>query len=161
MEKIWFVMRKRGWIRILEATIAVLIVSGAMIAVYSDQSVREDISFSDYAHNLQSQVLADIVLDSDLRLNVLSVEEDDSLDSNYVVLNDFVNESIPDSFGYLLRVCKFGDDLDFCKMDNETFVASMESDVFVEEVIISAEIGSGGGDEIYFPKKVKLFFWQR
>ncbi len=36
------VRSKRGWIRILEATIAVLIVSAAMLAVYSEQSLYQE-----------------------------------------------------------------------------------------------------------------------
>lgn len=151
---------KRGWIRILEATIAVLIVSGTMLAVYSGSSGVEREGMGDYSYSLQEEILADIALRTDLRLNVLGVGEDLPGDSDYDLLEAFVANKTPDSFGYLLRVCELGDDEDFCKMDARTFVATLDKDVFVEEVVISSELGGGSGEEIYAPKKVRLFFWE-
>ncbi len=151
---------KRGWIRILEATVAVLIVSGVMITVYSDQSSREEVTISDYSYSLQKQILADIADNSTLRLDALGIEEDLPGDSYYDKLDAFVDSRIPSSFGYLLRVCDLGNLTDFCKMDSKTFIATMESDVFVEEIVISSELGGGGGEEVYSPKKVRLFFWK-
>jgi len=71
-----------------------------------------------------------------------------------------VESKIPTSFGYLLRICELGDENDYCKMDVSTFVASMEKDVFVEETVVSSELGEGGEDVSYGPKKVRLFFWE-
>lgn len=150
---------KRGWIRILEATIAVLIVSGAMLAVYSQQPSRDE-SIEEYSYSLQQQILADISSQSDLRLAALKVEDDISSDANYEKLDEFVAERIPDAFGYSLRVCELGDVTDFCKMDGATYSATMGFDVFVEDVVIGAELGEGEGEEVYSPKKVRLFFWE-
>lgn len=150
---------KRGWIRILEATVAVLIVSVTMIAVYSEQSVREDLSVGDYSYSLQRQILDDVIEDSDLRLDVLSVDVDLPGDVSYDRLDAFVGSKIPSSFGYLLRVCNLGDPTDFCKMDPIIFRMTMDKDVFVEDVVVGAELG-GGFDAVYSPKKVRLFFWE-
>jgi hypothetical protein len=150
---------KKGWIRILEATIAVLIVSGAIIAVYSNHPSRGD-SLEEQAYSLQRQILDEVAMDEGLRLAVLNVETDLPGDTNYDVLNEYVAEEIPDGFGYLLRVCIMGDETDFCKMDGMTFTATQDYDVFVEDVLISAEIGNGSGEEVYLPKKVRLFFWE-
>ncbi len=74
------VMRnKRGWIRILEATIAVMIVSGVLVVVYSRQ-VDRGIAPADYFFSLQRQILADISSRSDLRLAVLNVVNEDDGD---------------------------------------------------------------------------------
>ncbi len=153
-------MNKRGWIRILEATIAVMIVSATMIAVYSGQSAKEDYSIADYSYSLQREILSDVVINSSLRLNVLNIENDFPGDYNYDILYFFVADKIPDSFGYLLRVCDLGDVFDFCKMDSSVFIATLDKDIFVEGIVVSAEIGDGTGDEIYSPKKVRLFFWE-
>jgi len=150
---------KNGWIRILEATIAVLIVSGAIIAVYSNHPSRGE-SMEEQAYSLQRQILDEVAMDEGLRLAVLNIETDLPGDVNYDVLDDFVAESIPDGFGYLLRVCIMGDDRDFCKMDRMSFTATQDHDIFVEDVLISAEIGNGSGEEVYSPKKVRLFFWE-
>ncbi len=151
---------KRGWIRILEATIAVLIVSATMIAVYSNQSVKKDESLNDYSYSLQREILSDIVINTTLRLDVLSVKSDFPGDSSYDALNVFVAGKVPDSFGYVLRVCDLNDTNNFCKMDAGSFISTLDKDVLVEETIVSAEIGNGSGDQVYSPKKVKLFFWQ-
>jgi len=150
---------KGGWIRILEATIAVLIVSGAIIAVYSSHPSRGE-SIEEQAYSLQRQILDEVAMDEGLRLAVLNVETDLPGDSNYDMLDEYVAESIPDGFGYLLRVCILGDERDFCKMDGMTFTATQNHDIFVEDVLVSAEIGNGSGEEIYLPKKVRLFFWE-
>ena len=70
-----------------------------------------------------------------------------------------LTEKIPEDFGHVLRVCKLGDPNDFCKMDPMIFYATMEKDVYVDEVVVSAEIGDGEDAE-YSPKKVRLFLWE-
>ncbi len=49
---------KRGWIRILEATIAVLIISGTMMAVYSKQPMRGT-TIGEYSASIQNEILDD------------------------------------------------------------------------------------------------------
>lgn len=140
---------KRGWLRILEATIAVMIVSGAMIAVYSERSGQSQISMTDFFGSLQNQILDDIASDVDLRMAVLN--------EDYDTLNSFAGENIPAEFGYLLLLC----DVDVpCKMDDDTFLNTMDKDIFVEDVIISSEVGDGS-NPVYSPKRVKLFVWEK
>ena len=144
-------MNKRGWMRILEATIAVLIVSGVLIVIYSQQS-KDRIEVDDYFYNLQRQVLMDISSSSELRISALNGDEE--------ILSDFAGEKIPLAFGYYLRVCDFGGPSDFCKIDDvNTVVLVQDKEVFVDEIIISAELGDGT-DSIFAPKKVRLFVWE-
>ena len=151
---------KRGWLRILEATIAVLIVSGSLFVVYSRQ-VDRGVAPAEYFSSLEGQILADISERSDLRLNVLNVENDnlDYSDSNFSVLNEFVKEKIPEAFGYSLQICDLNDNNDRCNMDPPTFIATRDKDIFTEEIMISAELGDGS-DPVYKPKKVKLYIWE-
>ena len=142
---------KRGWIRILEATIAVMIVAGVLVVVYSKQADM-GVGPADYFHSLQRQILLDISSSSDLRLLVLNGDE--------VGLNAFVGDEIPDAFGYYLRICGLGNVTDFCKIDDVGIVADiMDKDVFIEEIIVSADLGDGSNAE-YAPKKVRLFVWE-
>ncbi|MFH1521645.1 MAG: hypothetical protein ABIF18_01675, partial [archaeon] len=85
---------KRGWMMILEATIAILIVSGALLVVYSQQTDREILP-EQYYDEVQGQILADVAASSSLRLNVLNVEEENSGDENFVALNEFIGGKIP------------------------------------------------------------------
>lgn len=137
---------KRGWIRILEATIAVLIVSGILIVVYSRYNDRNT-GPEDYIYSLQRQILRDISLRNDLRSYALT--------QNTNPLNNYVNGKIPATFNYSLKVCNFTSPPTPCKLDATEFIATMNNDIYVEEIIISADFGT------YSPQKVKLFIWER
>ena len=151
---------KRGWLRILEATIAVMIVSGVLVVVYSRQ-VDRGIAPADYFYSLQKQILADISSRSDLRLAVLNVvEENIETDSNFNMTYQFIKGKVPDAFGFSIRVCDFGDETDFCKMDDDTYISTREKDIFVEEIIISSELGSGPDAVVGDPKKLRFFIWE-
>ena len=151
---------KRGWIRILEATIAVMIVSGVLVVVYSRQ-VDRGIAPADYFFSLQRQILADISGRSDLRLAVLNVDNETKDDDNFKEIDDFIGGKVPEAFGYSLRVCDFGDEVDFCKMNADTYVSTRDKDVFVEEIIISSDLGDGSN--VVDPsnaKKLRFFIWE-
>ncbi|OQW98957.1 MAG: hypothetical protein BWK74_03295, partial [Desulfobacteraceae bacterium A6] len=152
-------MNKGGWIHILEATIAVLIVAGVMMSVYSDQSAREVLNIEDYSYSLQNEILDDIATNTTLRSEAMKVVVDLPTDPSYDILDAYVATKIPEDFGHLLRVCNLGGSNDYCKMDPIIFYATRDKDVFVEDVVISAEIGDGTEAE-YSPKKVRLFFWE-
>ena len=144
-------MNKRGWMRILEATIAVLIVSSVLIVVYSQQ-VDRGIEPATYFYGLQREILMEISSSSDSRLIALSGDEEG--------LGLFIENRIPLAFGYFLRVCDLGSDVDHCKIDDASVVGAIrEKEVFVEDVIISSDLGNGSS-AVYAPKKVRLFVWE-
>lgn len=149
----------RGWIRILEATIAVMIIAGVMLVTYTGQEGRE-VTIEEYSESVQTEILADLVLRQDLRLAVLNTEKDKLSDENYRIVNDYVASQVPDGFGYLLRICNLSSSSDYCKMTSDAYVATLEKDVYVEETIVGAEVGAGSGEEVYSPKKVKIYFWE-
>lgn len=153
-------MKKRGWMRIMEATIAIMIVSGSLLVVYSRQ-VDRGISPAEYFNSLEGQILADVSTKSDLRLNVLNTENDslDYSDSNFSALNDFIKTKIPEAFGYSIQICPLNSTTDYCKLDTPTFIATMKKDIFTEEIMVSAELGDGT-NAVYNPKKVKLYVWE-
>ncbi len=152
-------MNKRGWIHILEATIGVMIVAGVMVTVYSDQSFGGGFDIGDFVYSLQNEILDTITINADLRIAVLNVVVDSPGDPSFDRLNSAVAAEIPDSYGYLLRVCNLGDPNDVCNMPPIIFTATLDKDVFVEEAVVSSEVGDGT-DVIYSPKKLRLFFWE-
>ena len=136
---------KRGWIRILEATIAVLMVSGILIVVYSRHNDKRT-GPEDYIYSLQRQILRDIYSRNDLRNYALT--------ENISILDDYVKGKIPKAFNYSLKVCNFTSPPGPCKLDAAEFIATRNNNIYVEEIIISADF------EIYSPKKVKIFIWE-
>jgi hypothetical protein len=136
------VNNKRGWIRILEATVAVLIISSVLIIVYSGQPKRADIS--NEVSDLQKKILRDISSNSNLRSDVIN--------GNYIPLEEYIKIKIPAHFDFSLKICEL---LQPCKLDNDIFVTISNKEIFVEEIIISADLTE------YNPKKVKLFVWRK
>ena len=143
---------KRGWITVLEATIAVMLVSGVLIIVYARQGV-DDTSVQDYIFSLQRQILADIASRSDLRNYVLVDGEDEVKE-----LNVFVRSKIPPAYNYSLKICSLGDEYNHCLLNTEEVIATREKGLFAEEIVVSAELGDGN-NPTYEPRKVRLFVW--
>lgn len=152
-------MNKRGWIHILEATIAVMIVAGVMVTVYSNQPTREGVVASEFIYSLQDEILSSITLNEELRLNVLRIVDDSYGDFYYDILDGIIAAEIPGYLGYLFRVCNLSSEEDVCNMPSDVFRATLDKDVFVEEDIVSSELGDGS-DPIYSPKKLRLFVWE-
>ena len=150
---------KRGWIRILEATVSVLIVTGVLIFVYS-KNVDKGLEPADYFYSLQKQILSDISMNSSLRLNVLNADDNNPDEGNYKILNDFVRDEILDFVGFYISICDLDSDEDFCKMNSETYIATREKDVFVKDIIVSAELGVGENAK-YNPRTLRLYMWEK
>lgn len=140
------IKNNRGWIQILEATIAVLLVSGILITVYS-RHIDKNSGPDEYVYSLQKQILEDISSRSDLRNYALT----DNIDK----LNEYVNGKIPTAFNHSLKICNLTSPPTPCKLDAEEFIATKDKNVYAKGVIISADF------KTYDPKKVKLFIWER
>jgi len=141
-------MNNGGWIRILEATIAIMIVAGVLLVVASRSSVnKEDIS--EEVYQLQREVLNDILLKPELREYVFT---DDADSLNF--LDEFARTKIPASFNFTIKICELTNaagDVAGCKMDSY-----IPGDVYAEEVVLGSDIKVS----TITPKKVKLFLWE-
>lgn len=152
---------KRGWIRILEATIAVMIVMGVLVSIYS--SSPNTSSLEDLIVLNHEKILGDIQINKTLRLKALEVSLNETTnisnfdDPNYIFLNDYVNSSLVDSIGYYFVICSF--DSISCKLSKDYVVETLDRDVYAKEIILSSELI--GGNPVYSPRKVKLFLWEK
>ena len=144
---------KRGWIRIVEAFIAILLVTGVLLVVINRGYIgKADISEQVYA--VQLAVLREIQLDDSLRTSILRVNETD-LPVNYTGFNDtkfyliaVKNKILSRTPEYLTceaRICK----LDLVCMQDEF----INKDVYAQSVAITADL------DIYSPRQLKLFCW--
>lgn len=136
------ISNKKAWLRILEASIAIVMVVGVVLFFYSSSSFKTDSSKNIF--DFQKNILDKISADYNLRQKVL--------DGNETSLSEFVQEEIPTGFNFSLRVCDLVDDkgeLVPCNIENY-----IDADVYVEEKVISGDL-----DE-YKLKKVRLFVWR-
>ena len=140
-------LRKRGWMKIVEAALAVMIISGVLITIYSSQPKRGD--YSDEVVNFQKQILLDFSTQRNLRVDVLNSDNP----SNFSELNNYVKSRIPNYLNFSLKICELANPPLPCKNDN--YINTLDKNIYIDEVIVSAEI-----DE-YKPKKVRLFIWEK
>jgi len=131
---------KKAWLRILEAFIAILLVSGVLIVVYSrviQKPGKEDI------YNLETSILEEIAENSSLRDEVLKEMPEISK------INDFVQKRIPPGFSFRVKIC----DVEvICQLDD--YLGEEGKEIYSDERMISSVL------ERYQPKILKIFMWE-
>ena len=142
---------KRGWIRIVEAFVAILLIAGIiLIVIEQDQNKREDISSQTY--NYLVSILREIQLDNNLRAEIINIQ-----DSSLPVEWEEFNASAPQTFakiiektpGYLECMARICATNDACLLTN-----APDKTVYAESVIITSTIQS------YNPRTLKIFCWE-
>jgi len=129
---------KKGWMRILEATIAVLIVVVVMVTIYLNQA-SEEVVLEDPLQEIQSWILKEISVNEGLRGFVL--------EDNLTAIEDYVGEKLPSSYNHSILIC---DLVEACDLGFE-----IVGDLYIQEVLIFAN------QTKYNPRRVKLFVWEK
>lgn len=129
---------KRGWLRIIEASIAILIILTVLFALYKKQQTPTDIDLSERARS----ILDEVSQNSSLRDKALSNETAD--------INSAISQHIPETnLAFEFQVCDLED---VC--GKSTYTAG---NVYTAERVISASISNPE----FKPKKIRLFMWRR
>jgi len=128
---------KRGWIRIAEAAIAIMILVGVLLVISSNQS-SDEADISEQISELQLSALQEISDNQELRQA--------ALDDNETKLEEHARKFFPPEFNVTIKICAPDDYV--CSLNTK-----INSDVFVEERIISSTLTQ------YNPRKVRLFVW--
>ena len=139
-------VNKKGWIRIVEAFFAVLLVVGVLIIIVSQFFVIKDVDVGVY--ELEETILKGISLNSSLR-EYIFVPDSDDLPFNASELedvNNYIMSKIPINLDYEAVICEKDAICEMFKVVDE--------DIYARSILISAE--SGSGFEI---RKLKLFCW--
>jgi len=131
-------MNKRGWIRIVEASVGILIVAGVLLTLYAQQANTKDLSTEIY--ELQIHILNEIA--ENYRNEILASDEVSPK------MNEFINEKIPENFDFIIRICPISG---VCGLGED---GPEYGNVYTEERVVSANL------EKYYPKKIKLYIWE-
>lgn len=124
---------KRGWIRIVEAFIAIMLIMAVLLSIYSI-SVKDN----DNIVKLIDTILDEIANNNQLRQDVLT--------GNSENLNEFVRQRIPNVMNFTIKICEIED---VCNLPE------YKPDVYARERIISSTLKE------YGPKKIKIFAWEK
>jgi len=136
------ILNKRGWIKIVEAFIAVLLIAGVLLVVINKGYIgRTDIS--EQVYQTQLAVLREIELDSQLRTAVLAADFGENIPAS---VEERINKRMPDYLNCSAKICELDA---VCSLGEYPF----DKDVYAQPVAITAE-----GDN-YDPRQLKLFCW--
>jgi len=137
---------KRGWIRIVEAFVALLLITGVLLFVVNKGYIKgTDISEDVYRDELS--ILREIELNDVLRLEILKADIENGLvisNLNLPKTYSLIEDRIPDYLDCEAKICK---------LDKICITKNKEQDVYAQAVVISAT------DELYSPRQIKLFCW--
>lgn len=139
-------VNKKGWLRIIEAVVGIMIIASVLLSAYTRTSKQEDISAGIYL--LEEKILNELAVN--YRNDILTIDLD--FNNKMEMMNNSVRENLTADFDFELRICYLTDnsgDTASCQMQG-----NVNGNVYVRERIIGANL------EQYSPKKIKLFLWR-
>lgn len=136
-------MNKRGWIKIVEAFIAIMLIAGVLLIVINKGYIgKSDISSKVY--KIQLAVLREIELDDGLRGDILTaVLGEDNIPNG---VQNKISNRIPKNLECKAKICELDK---ICALDSY----NTEKDVYAQSVAIVATLQN------YDPRQLKLFCW--
>lgn len=139
---------KRGFIKIVEAFIAVLLVAGVLLFVVSRNTNVLD-STQTRIDEIEKSILLEVSQNSNYRDNILAVNDEQELNQNSADgLGEIwrtVDIRVPDELDFRIKICKLEN---ICALDNYP-----EKDVYTRAVSITSNITT------YHPKQFKIWIW--
>lgn len=128
-------VNKKGWVRIIEAFVAVILIAGVIIYFYS--TGIEKPKRGEEIYNFEKTALEQIASDSGLRGQILN--------NNPTNAKLFVQSIMPPGFIMELKICEIND---ICPLGGD-----YKQEVYSSERIITSTLTT------YNPKKIKIFMW--
>jgi len=131
---------KKGWLRIIEAFIAILIITGGVLVVLSKKSI--DNNSLDRVYEKQKYLLDIIIKDDTSREYILQEDTGN--------LNSIIQNMIPNNWNFTISICEISD---IC--NNPDPPAPKDKEVYATEIIVTSTLNE------YNPKKLRFFVWMK
>ena len=141
---------KGGFLRIVEAFIAIMIIAGVLSFIYVSQVQKPNKEES--IRQIQQIILDRISSDPDLRTAVLegdSNSQSPTAQTSRETLETEIGKFIPPDFEYEFKICPINE---ACGCEN----CNYEKEIFAEEISVSSTLDIG-----YDPKVIRIFMWER
>lgn len=126
---------KKGWVRIVEAFFAVMLIMAFMIGMYSKQTIKKS--------SEEIEKIMDIGLDEIANNNQF---RDEIMKNETKNITDFLSERIPPLMNFTVVICNV---TDVCNPQ------AYKPNTYAKERIISSSFYK------YKPVKLKLFVWEK
>jgi len=141
----FFPENRRGWIRIIEALIAILLIAGFLILIIDNQEKGvKDISSKVYI--TENAILKEIQSNSVYRTYIFTITESVEFEGFNVDLKNHITSRVPEYLNCVGKICDFDYDPN-CNID------SLKKDIYVRSVMIATDL------DTYNPKLLKIFCW--
>lgn len=127
---------KKGWLRIIEAFISVLIVASVLI-ILSSRIPKQD--RAENMHDIQRSILEQVSSNETLRAEIL--------ENDKTKTESFVENNLPVYLNSTVKICEISE---VCGMP-----FYVEKEVYSDEILITANLTK------FSPKKLKLFVWMK
>ena len=139
---------KRGWVKIFEATIAILIVMSVLLITTVKQIDNGTKNYEDEIYQIQNNALNKISINQCLRGKIIDANRTKSTESQQAIENMIFSE-IPDNFNFEIKICEINK---VCPIDN--YASHNGQNIYAQDKAIS------GNESEYAPLKIKLFMWE-
>lgn len=131
---------KKGWMRILEAFIAVLIILTSIVVLYNNQGEKVDISQQVY--DKQTRIIKMMINNDTLREWIINEDEE--------AIEDYVLKLVPSNWNYTISICELND---ICPGKGIPYDSHKE--IYTNEALVTSTV------ETYSPKKLRFFVWMK
>jgi hypothetical protein len=128
-------MNSKGFLRIMEVVFAILLITGAVLVLLSQQRGEEDRSVD--IHEKQQSILHAITQNADLRSDILLEDTDE--------VNESIKLLIPAGWEFTTTIC----DLQYICAGE----IPLDTTVYVIEQVVASSVTN------YGPKKIRFFVW--
>lgn len=155
---------KRGFLKIVEAFIAIMLIAGAMTYMYVRTTQKTDTT--DEIQKIERVVLEEIERDYNLRENVLSIAkeiDENSKNCVYSTQHTTCNEwdGINQKAGELIGDLEYDFRFRLCDLDQVCDYNSEDKPVGKEIIAESIPISGGLTGGTIYNKKLRMFMWEK
>ncbi len=136
---------KTAWIRIIEATIVVIVIMGILLIIVGDEYlIRNDESYKIYEK--ESHILDVIQKNDTFRDKIINAESVAEKEANALFIEEAIEDFISGNLVCEVKICDIGES---CVMNN-----SSASEIYSQKRIIFTNLNT------YNPKRIQLFCWE-
>jgi hypothetical protein len=143
------IKNKRGWIKVLEVFVAILLMTGVIVVVLGNMTPNKNLSRE--VSNMENSILKEIQLNPQMREAILGAsvpsEWDNFNSSSLLIVKDKINNEKYASLECKAKICSLND---LCSLDN-----NINKNIYAESIVIASDI------DTYSPRQLKIFCWEK
>ena len=146
------ILKKQGFLRIVEASIAILLITGVVLYVISQRG-SGNVKLDSKIFEIEDTVLKEISRNADYSDKIVAYNiTNPSADDKYFLEqleNDVVKQKIPQGFSFALNICELNS---ACPLPTTYPAENVE--IYSRSTPIAATL------EKYSPKQLRIFIWK-